>query len=109
MKKKPNSKTGQPSPPVTLFGTWKSPDVAPKDGTQILGDFGYPWPQVAAWNTHDGKWATVCMMSQGMKNGTTDIWFETELEAMIQLKRWMPLPNDQALPHGGAERTANAK
>lgn len=37
------------------------------------------------------------MMSQGMKNGTTDIWFETELEAMIQLKRWMPLPNTKLM------------
>jgi hypothetical protein len=79
-------------PPVTWFGKWSQPESAPKDGTQILCDFGYPWLQIAAWNTYDGKWATANMGAQGMDNGTTDIWFETELEDAKQLKRWTPLP-----------------
>jgi hypothetical protein len=92
---KPKTKSPRPVGGSASFGNWSLPETAPKDGKQIFGDFGYPWPQVAAWNTYDEKWATVSMMAQGMKNGTTDIWFETELEDAKQLKRWMPFPNTE--------------
>ena len=104
-----------PAPPVgssALYGTWSPPDTAPRNGTLILGYFGYAGPQVAAWNTHDEKWATVSMMAQGMKNGTTDIWFETELESAKELKRWTPLPplpNDDAAQNAGVLAHADEK
>lgn len=75
-----------------LFGIWLASSYAPKDGTQLLGDFGYPWPLVASWNTHDNQWVTACMNAQGMRDGTTDIWFEGEREEMSQMRRWTPLP-----------------
>ena len=75
-----------------LFGAWLASSSAPKDGTQLLGDFGYPWPLVASWNTHDNQWVTACMNAQGMRDGTTDIWFESEREEMSQMRRWTPLP-----------------
>jgi hypothetical protein len=84
---------------------WESPETAPQDGSQILGDFGYPWPQVAAWNTHDEKWATVNMMAHEYC-GKIDIWFETELEAEKQLKHWMPLPS---LPNVKGDSQSPAK
>jgi hypothetical protein len=84
---------------------WESPETAPQDGSQILGDFGYPWPQVAAWNTHDEKWATVIMIAHDYC-GKIDIWFETELEAEKQLKRWMPLPS---LPNAKGDSQSPAK
>jgi len=51
---------------------WKLPETAPKDGTVILGDFGYPWPLVAVWNSYDEKWVTVSLQAQEMPSEMID-------------------------------------
>lgn len=71
---------------------WNSPQIAPRDGTQILADFNYPWPVIAAWNDHDERWATATMQACEMIEGKTDIWFETERENHKDLKGWLELP-----------------
>ena len=72
--------------------TSKPRKTAPVDGTQILGDFGYPWPLVAAWSTHDNQWVTAFLNAQKMRDETTDLWFESDHQEMSQLRRWTTLP-----------------
>ena len=64
------------------------PETAPKDGTLILADFGWPWLSVTAWNELSQKWTTASFQS----DGTGDTWFETEWENDADLAGWMPLP-----------------
>jgi hypothetical protein len=71
---------------------WRLPETAPKDGTIILADFGWPWPFVAVWNNYDEKWSTVALNAQTMYNKKMDFWFENEQEPTECLKYWMPLP-----------------
>lgn len=71
---------------------WNDPKTAPKDGTMILGDFGFPWPLVAAWNEHDEKWVTASLQAQTMDGGKTDLWFENEQESCASLRGWLPFP-----------------
>jgi hypothetical protein len=71
---------------------WKTPETAPKDGTVILGDFGYPWPFVTIWNDIDMHWVTVSLQAQEMPSEMIDYWFENEQATMDELKYWMPLP-----------------
>lgn len=69
------------------------PSTAPKDGTVILGAFGWPWLIPASWNEHDKTW-TVCtlQMSPMEPDGKNDSWFETEREKPAALIGWMPIP-----------------
>lgn len=66
-----------------------TPETAPRDGTQILGDFGWPWLQVAAWSEGVQKWAVA---EFGLCPFTQDARFETEYEDHSMLKAWVPLP-----------------
>jgi hypothetical protein len=74
------------------------PETAPRDGKLFLGDFGYPWLLMTAWNEHDEKWATTSIQAQEMKGGKTDLWFETEQEKPGELRGWIPLPEIQRKP-----------
>lgn len=67
------------------------PSTAPKDGTQFLGDFGYPWLQAAAWCAASEDWA-VATMQASHDNNDRDVWFETEYEQPSALRGWMPMP-----------------
>jgi hypothetical protein len=71
---------------------WRSPKTAPKDGTIFIGDFGYAWPQVAAWNEHDERWCSANISAQQMENGTFDAWFQNESERPQDLRQWLPMP-----------------
>lgn len=71
---------------------WLTPKTAPKDGSIIIGDFGYPWPLLAIWNGYDEKWSTVSLNAQVMEGDKIDYWFENEPATMDELKCWMPLP-----------------
>lgn len=70
----------------------KSSDSAPRDGTQIFGDFGYPWLQVAAWCEVSQRWAVATMQAVAEDDGKLDVYFETEYEKASELLGWMPLP-----------------
>lgn len=67
------------------------PETAPKNGTVILGDFGYPWLVPAAWNSYDERWAITIVQSSPL-DGKDDTWFETEWETESALAGWMPMP-----------------
>lgn len=76
---------------------WQSPETAPRDGRQILADFGWPWPVVAAYDEYDERW-TVCLLQQcPMEDGPMNTYFEVESEQHPNLRRWQPMPE---LPGG---------
>jgi predicted HAD superfamily Cof-like phosphohydrolase len=75
---------------------WQSPETAPRDGTQFLGDFGWPWPCPAVWNAINGDWV-IAVLQAGDVDGKPDYYFETDSERPHNLKRWLPMPE---LPKG---------
>jgi hypothetical protein len=75
-----------------LFGTWSPPDTAPRNGTLILGDFGWPWPLLAVWDEYDEQWVTATLQACPMENGKKNSYLETDTEKGSALKRWTPLP-----------------
>jgi hypothetical protein len=79
-------------PPKSASDSWFSPDKAPRDGTQILGDFGWPWPSLAAWDEYGESWCTMMLQCCPMENGKYNYYFEMETEDDKSLKRWIPLP-----------------
>jgi hypothetical protein len=76
-----------------LFGSWLPPESAPLNGTLILGDFGWPWPLPAVWDTYDKKWCVATVQASSMQDGADNYWLETDTENKSQLKRWMPMPH----------------
>lgn len=65
-------------------------ETAPKDGTIILGDFGWPWLMPAAWSAMSGKWVVAVFQAAGKADEIEDVWWETDMEG--DLKGWMPVP-----------------
>lgn len=68
------------------------PETAPRDGTMILGDFGWPWLVLAAWNAHDEQWVLALMQACPMTSGKIDVWFENERETADSLLAWVAIP-----------------
>lgn len=71
---------------------WRSPETAPKDGTAILADFGWPWPVYAVWDEYDEQWIAATVQRCEMRDGPDNTWLEMETERPQDLKKWMPLP-----------------
>jgi len=93
-----------------LFGAWFPPETAPRNGTLILGDFGWPWPLLAVWDEYDAQWVVASLQSCPMENGKKNSYIETDTEKGSALKRWTSLPllpNVQALATRGDD-TATA-
>ena len=72
------------------FNSWNDPKTAPKDGTLILADVGFPWPVAAVWNSHDDKWVYATLQACEMANNTLDVYFENEQES--EIRGWLPMP-----------------
>lgn len=70
---------------------FKSPDDAPKDGTLILGDFGWPWLCLAVWNPADEEWV-VAHLQASMVRGREDFYFENLYESHGSMNRWCEVP-----------------
>jgi len=75
-----------------VSSTWKAPGSAPRDGTPILGDFGWPWPVYAVWDEYDEQWVVVTVQRSPMADGPDNTYLETDTEKHPSLKRWHPLP-----------------
>ncbi len=60
---------------------------APKDGTSILGDFGWPWWTPCAWCARSGKWAVTNIQAEEFGG---DCWWETDVDG--ELRGWVPMP-----------------
>jgi|APGre2960657404_1045060.scaffolds.fasta_scaffold01232_8 hypothetical protein len=71
--------------------TLQPPDTAPKDQA-ILGDFGYPWLQLATWNECDQKWAVASMEINMVGGQYNDPYWVTEQENEKDLLGWRPFP-----------------
>ena len=71
---------------------WQTPDTAPKNGTLILGDFGWPWACSAVWDEYDGQWVLCMLAVCPMADGPDNSYFETDIAPHKDLKAWMPMP-----------------
>ena len=71
---------------------WQPPETAPRDGTQFLGDFGWPWPCPAVWHEINGDWV-ISVLQAGDFHGKPDYYFETDSERLHELRRWLPMPD----------------
>lgn len=91
---------------TALFGSWLPPESAPLNGTLILGDFGWPWPIPAVWDTYDEQWSVATVQASPMQDGADNYWLETDTENKSQLKRWMPMPS---LPNAIGDSQSPAK
>lgn len=72
-----------------------APETAPKDGTQILADFGWPWLMPAAWCHCDERWAVATFqgsVSAEFPDRLHDLWWETDQENHKDMKGWIPFP-----------------
>ncbi len=81
------------SKPRKKLSPWQAPESAPRDGSPILGDFGWPWPVYAVWDEYDEQWIVVTLQRSPMSDGPDNTYLETDTEAHSALKRWMPLPS----------------
>ena len=89
---------------LTPCSQLREPLEAPRDGTFILGAFGWPWLVPAIWNSYDQEWVVCHMQAQEMANGLDDRWLEMEREKALALTGWLPVP---PLPGGYVFRPAN--
>jgi hypothetical protein len=71
---------------------WLPPETAPRNGTLILGDFGWPWANFAVWDEYDEHWCISTLQACPMASGRINSYIETDTEKLASLKRWMPLP-----------------
>jgi hypothetical protein len=67
------------------------PETAPRDGTMILADFGWPWLLPTAWNAMDGRWA-VAVLQRSHDGDGEDVWFETDEGKPDQMRGWVECP-----------------
>lgn len=70
------------------------PDTAPRDMTVFLGNFGYPWLLMTAWNGADEKWVTATLQLGLVDGEYNDSYFENEREHPDELRGWLPIPTN---------------
>ncbi|MEZ5480153.1 MAG: hypothetical protein R3E95_22535 [Thiolinea sp.] len=70
----------------------KPPDTAPRDGTVILGHFGYPWLLATVWNEAVDQWAVAELQADLYEGQWNDRYFNTEHWPPDKLLGWVELP-----------------
>lgn len=75
-----------------MTATLQHPDTAPKDGTTILADFGYPSLTVAVWNAPSGKWVAAELHADLYQGEWNDTYFQNEHEPQEAMRGWLPFP-----------------
>ena len=75
-----------------LDGTacWNPPETAPKDGTMIIGDFGWKHARLAVWSGKDECWKTPEIYKPYEDEEDYECYFESEGDC--DFLRWMPFP-----------------
>lgn len=73
----------------STLGAWLPPEIAPRDGSVILADTGYPWPVLAAWSEYAENWVTTELQASVCEGKADPAWV-TEHED--ELLGWMELP-----------------
>jgi len=63
----------------------------PKDGTTILGDFGYQLAMVAMWNVAENGWIVASPQHSNTELGL-DSNFDSEYFSERELRKWQPMP-----------------
>ena len=71
---------------------WQPPATAPRDMTVFLGDFGLPWPRLAAWNPVQEKFVVADPQIDQYEGLWRDSYFENDYLPAEELRGWMPLP-----------------
>jgi len=73
---------------------WLIPEIAPKDGTQIIGCFGKHGTIVlpCVWNSVDKRWMTSVLQANLYHGKWNDYYFETASEKDGDLIGWMQMP-----------------
>ena len=69
---------------------WNASD-APKDGTTILGDFGYHFAMAAMWNVTEKGWIVASLQHSNTELGL-DSYFDSEYFSEKELRKWQPMP-----------------
>jgi hypothetical protein len=72
------------------IAAWKAPETAPKDGTCIIANFGWPWPVVALWCRVTEEWAIAQLSPCSEDEG---VGWETEWEKSASMIGWLPFPD----------------
>ena len=69
-------------------------DDAPRDGTMILGAFGWPWRVAASWDADSERWAVAMWNASALHEHQeiTETWWESGHEQRGSLRGWIPFP-----------------
>jgi hypothetical protein len=72
----------------------RDPDDAPKDGTMLLGSFGWPWMVPASWDAASRTWSVAMWNATSLPKlqTITETWWESDSEQDRSLKGWIPFP-----------------
>ena len=85
---------------ATCCASWNPPETAPKDGTMIIGDFGWEYARLAIWSGKDKCWKTPELYKPYDDEDDYDCYFESEGDC--NFLRWMPFPGklrDEIIQH----------
>ncbi|MGL6348250.1 MAG: hypothetical protein ACRC2U_00010 [Aeromonas sp.] len=69
--------------------SWHPPETAPRDGTVIIGDFGWSWASTAIWDATLEAWA-IAQLTLRRSDESPD--WETDTERDSSLQGWQYFP-----------------
>lgn len=74
------------------------PELAPKDGTSILANVGYPWLLMCRWNPSGDCWVCTVPQTDLFDGEWQDNYFENQYFDDHELKGWLPVPEIEQPP-----------